>query len=104
MEQLTREEARVRKYLKFYSGKPCKNGHLAMRYTSSNKCLVCVSIQSAFWYRANDKKNRTKVPLKVLVYPSQIDTLLEFCKSLNIATELKFLMEDDNARRNARIK
>jgi len=28
---------------KYYTGKPCKNGHIAPRYTLSSTCTMCLS-------------------------------------------------------------
>ena len=28
---------------RFYRGKPCKNGHIGIRYTESCKCIDCVA-------------------------------------------------------------
>jgi hypothetical protein len=37
----SREEAKVRGIDRFFTGDPCKNGHLAPRYTRGTSCVVC---------------------------------------------------------------
>ncbi len=35
------EEARKKKLTFYFTGKPCPKGHVANRYTSSSKCVIC---------------------------------------------------------------
>ena len=37
----SREEARARGFDRFYTGVPCKHGHLAARYVSTTNCAAC---------------------------------------------------------------
>lgn len=41
MEIISREEARKLGLTFFFTGKPCKNGHIAKRYIKGNQCLDC---------------------------------------------------------------
>ena len=43
MEIITRKQAFERALVRFYTGKPCKNGHDAERYTSMGGCVKCVN-------------------------------------------------------------
>ena len=55
MEIITRAEAK-QKGLKFYfTGKPCKRGHISESRVSGSDCLMC-KVQ----YRADNKENRDK--------------------------------------------
>jgi hypothetical protein len=38
----------------YFTGKPCKNGHLAERETKSRRCVVCRNMWAANAYKAND--------------------------------------------------
>jgi hypothetical protein len=38
----TRKEAIEQGRPKYYTGKPCKNGHYSQRYSVSGACLQCV--------------------------------------------------------------
>lgn len=40
---ITRRDAHERGLKKFYTGKPCRRGHLALRWTVSGSCEVCQS-------------------------------------------------------------
>lgn len=37
----TRDEAAKRGLTRFYTGSPCKNGHIAERYVSNRQCVFC---------------------------------------------------------------
>jgi hypothetical protein len=39
---ISREEAKRQGRKRFYTGKPCKHGHISERYTKSNSCAECV--------------------------------------------------------------
>lgn len=41
MKHISRQEAKVAGLNKFYTGRPCKYGHIAERHTSSSNCVVC---------------------------------------------------------------
>lgn len=41
MEHLTREQAVERGLLRFFTGDPCKNGHVAERYVKKGICIQC---------------------------------------------------------------
>jgi hypothetical protein len=48
---------------RYFTGKPCKHGHIAERYTASHACVVCVNQTQPARGRAYRKKhnNRWKV-------------------------------------------
>jgi len=54
----TREEAKAVGHTFFYTGKPCKRGHIAARYTSSPICAECVKLNYT------KRKPRTLAELK----------------------------------------
>lgn len=41
-ELISRAEAKAIGYKKYFTGKPCKHGHISERYTSSKHCLQCL--------------------------------------------------------------
>lgn len=41
---ISREEAKRQGRKRFYTGKPCKHGHVSERYTKSNSCAECVKL------------------------------------------------------------
>lgn len=42
MEITTRRQAAERGMNRYFTGKPCKHGHIAERYVTSNACVACV--------------------------------------------------------------
>jgi hypothetical protein len=66
---LTRQEALAIGYVRYYTGKPCKHGHVAERYTKWRKCVECNAVKLAktpketrqkYWqnYYNDEVKNR----------------------------------------------
>jgi hypothetical protein len=51
-----RREAKALGLDKYCTGKPCKRGHLAERYTKQAHCVECVKIQTNAWKLANPEK------------------------------------------------
>ena len=45
MEIITRQEAMQRGLKNYFTGKPCKKGHVAKRYTSASKCVECAAYE-----------------------------------------------------------
>jgi hypothetical protein len=43
MEIITRKQAFTQGHTRFYTGRPCKNGHDCERYTSTGGCAKCVN-------------------------------------------------------------
>ena len=44
MNIITRAEARVQGLIRYFTGKPCKRGHLSERHTSTGNCLECFRV------------------------------------------------------------
>lgn len=45
-EVLSREEAKARGLVRFFTGKPCKHGHVAERFVSGRVCCECQKVNS----------------------------------------------------------
>ena len=41
METISRQEAKAKGLTRYYTGKPCKRGHVAERYVSNGHCVEC---------------------------------------------------------------
>ena len=52
----TAEEARVRGEFVFLHSKPCRNGHLPVRLTSTNRCAVCTRRGTRRYFDENKEK------------------------------------------------
>jgi hypothetical protein len=51
-----RASARLQGAVRYFTGKPCPKGHLAPRYTSNGKCVVCLRLQVA-----DQRRRQTKI-------------------------------------------
>lgn len=50
------KEARVAGIKQYFTGEPCKNGHVVPRQTSNGKCTECRRIEFLNWRKANPEK------------------------------------------------
>lgn len=48
---ISRKAAHMAGLRRYYTGEPCKSGHLAERYVGNGACIACVN--SSFKYRQN---------------------------------------------------
>lgn len=49
----TRADAIMLRTKYYFTGTPCRNGHLSIRYTKHAKCVVCAILQSTQWRAQN---------------------------------------------------
>jgi len=54
MDIILRPEAREKQLSRYFTGKPCKHGHISERRTSSGDCIQCNNLASRQWNYAND--------------------------------------------------
>lgn len=55
-EVISRGEARQKGLKRYFTGEPCKHGHVAERYTAGNGCVMCGGIKSDDWTKRNPQK------------------------------------------------
>lgn len=68
MTKISRNEARQKNLKKFFTGKPCSQGHVAGRYVSSGTCEVCA--------RSYSKGELTdRVMVSFYIRPTQVEML-----------------------------
>lgn len=53
---VTRAEAKAAGLHRFFTGKPCKHGHLAQRLVGHAGCIVCSKARAAVWWAQNPEK------------------------------------------------
>jgi hypothetical protein len=58
MELISQNEAKIKGLTRYYTGKRCKNGHIAERLASSKACIECSRFYSAKWREENPEKRR----------------------------------------------
>ena len=56
MDVIDRKTARAKSLLRYFSGKPCKHGHLDERLVSNGTCCECNRNHVAKWQKANPHK------------------------------------------------
>jgi hypothetical protein len=57
---LSRDEARVLCLKRYFTGAPCRRGHVAERYVSSCRCVECDRVLALEWRVANLEKARER--------------------------------------------
>jgi 5-methylcytosine-specific restriction endonuclease McrA len=53
---VTRAEAKAAGAKRYFTGKPCKRGHICERYTSIAQCVACSRAQTYEWLAANPER------------------------------------------------
>lgn len=56
MKIISRKEAKAQGLSRYFTGKPCKNGHVAERRTASSHCVGCRAEANARWYASNQDR------------------------------------------------
>lgn len=60
---VARKDAVAKRLIRYYTGKPCKNGHLAERYTKSCVCTICQKEDDEKRLKVRYKKKRPTGPI-----------------------------------------
>jgi hypothetical protein len=98
IEICSRQRAIAEGRLKYYTGVPCKNGHLSQRYVLGYFCIACISGRSEIVKNERDR-NRTKpIPtehLPVANYPEYY-TRMEFAVNADIREVVKDFVDFAN--------
>jgi hypothetical protein len=58
IEIISREDARAKGLVRFFTGEPCKRGHTAERLVSRGNCVECNRLAAAQWKANNPKRNK----------------------------------------------
>lgn len=54
---INRYQAKEASFTRYFTGKPCKNGHLAERYVNNGSCVACVADRVKVKYAAGWRQN-----------------------------------------------
>lgn len=57
MQIIKRKEAKEKGLKRYFTGKPCKHGHVAERYTTFKDCVVCKNEYNKRWAKQNPEKH-----------------------------------------------
>jgi hypothetical protein len=68
MNIITRKEAAQQGLSRYYTGKPCKHGHVAERQTSKGECIACkrkwdkqnIDYHRSYWAKPENRERRRK--------------------------------------------
>ena len=58
VEVISRADAKAAGLNRYYTGKPCCHGHVALRDVASHGCSECLRLRSNLWKNANPEKRR----------------------------------------------
>jgi len=75
---ISRDDAAAQKLTHFFTGKPCKYGHVAPRFVSTGGCSECNSARAARFRK--DAPARFSYDL----HPDDVAAALAFCQALDI--------------------
>jgi hypothetical protein len=67
-----RKEARDRGLTTYFTGEPCRNGHVAERYCSTCNCVVCLKDHGDAARRSNPEAHRAKVRAYSKRHPERV--------------------------------
>jgi hypothetical protein len=70
-EKLIRDAARAAGEKWYFTGKPCKRGHIALRQMANKGCKECQRENYLKWERANSKQRRDEKKARRLANPQQ---------------------------------
>lgn len=68
---ITRAEAGSAGLVHYFTGKPCRQGHIAQRYVSSFGCVACSDISAGRWHAENRDKANAKSRRYNSVHPGK---------------------------------
>jgi hypothetical protein len=96
MEIITRKMAAANGDRKYYTGVPCKSGHLAERYTKSGTCAACIAVANGRGVETvalekcevretiADTRNRLS-RIRLLCYQADVAIVLDSCVAVTLA-------------------
>jgi len=63
MKIVSRQQALVQKLTRYFTGLPCKHGHVAEKRTSNRTCIECLNITKRVWSNIPDVKAKGLIRL-----------------------------------------
>lgn len=61
MDIISRQQAKQEGLTKYFTGKPCKHGHIGERWVSTLSCILCTAEKAAKWREENIEHRREYV-------------------------------------------
>ena len=72
LEVISRKKAIERGFLRYFTGIPCKNGHISERSCSNRNCLDCAAKRQRIWVSSNPDKSRKSSLMWKLNNPDRV--------------------------------
>lgn len=58
---ITRSQARSKGLSRYFTGQPCKHGHIAARMVCNTGCIVCITIKLKEWAKSDRGRRAARV-------------------------------------------
>tara|TARA_R110002096_G_C14520339_1_gene716876 strand:- start:218 stop:931 length:714 start_codon:yes stop_codon:yes gene_type:complete len=103
MEIITRAEAKAQGLKRYFTGKPCKHGHVSERWASVKSCICCANKRKAYMkkYRQDNKIN---LALKSKVWREENKGILsEKSKKWRATDKAKLLKKEWNIKNKDKV-
>lgn len=88
MQVISRKEAKALGLKKYFTGKPCKRGHITERGATNAACYECARTHARTWAKANPKKHCAAVHAWQKANPEKIRTAAHTYRKANLEKEL----------------
>lgn len=81
---ITRQDAHARGYKRYFTGKPCKYGHVTQRFVTTGGCVQCNALRSKLFKLTSDQPTSASFsyPLKD---PADHAAAWAYCQALDLA-------------------
>jgi len=80
---ISRQDAIALGFNTFYTGKPCKQGHIAERRIKGGKCIVCCNERHKIWSKLNKEKISENHKAWVKANPEKVNALHKKWREVN---------------------
>ena len=90
---ISRKQAAAEGKIKYFTGKPCKYGHIAERYVSVGTCVECNRLQAKknqnkYKKLINDARSKL-VTIQITVHPDDVVFIKDMAAALNTTREIR---------------
>jgi 5-methylcytosine-specific restriction endonuclease McrA len=95
-EIISRQEARARGLWRYFTGKPCKYGHIAQRRVSNKECYGCILVYRASkgWFNQLDPAKQGRAKYKISPKGRAAQKRYDHKRRLKVLAEANFTAED----------
>jgi 5-methylcytosine-specific restriction endonuclease McrA len=98
MNLISRKEALASGSAKYFTGKPCKRGHISERFVASSNCVACKPVHDAA-YRSSEQGRKTGRKLTAKYRERHPDRVREAVRKRNQRPDVKRVHAEYEAKR-----